>query len=319
MAEQESGAPAPEPENTSFDDKLAAKLGLSEPAPEPDAPKEAEEAAPSDELAADEVADEIPSSGEFEITHNGAKIKVSKEEAKNLAEQGYDYTRKASALAEERKTLEAQKAALQEKARITPEVINAIANVRVHEQALQQYKDFDWGKHAQDDPIGYIATRARYDQLREGLQQAQGAANQASQAATQVQQQLTAAELSQQLNKVMEGAPDLRDPQKYTAEATKIRSYLTKMGLTEQETNNLYDARMLLIARDAMRYRQAIEARSAQKEKTTPTLTPGAAPHRPSAALKEAETVKQLHQAKDPARKKELIDRVLAAKLARMA
>src|SRR5437762_8999427 len=113
MAEEVSGAPTPEPDNTSFDDKLAAKLGLSEPAPEPEAPKEADEAAPTDELAADEVAEEAPSSGELEISHNGQRIKIPQGEIKTLAEQGYDYTRKAMALAEDRKAIDAQKAALQ--------------------------------------------------------------------------------------------------------------------------------------------------------------------------------------------------------------
>lgn len=300
--------------NTSFDDKLAAKLGLAEPAPELE-PKAADEAMPEGELAPDDLPAEEVDPNEFEITHNGKPVKLSKEEAKRQAQLGYDYTQKTQALAEERKVFEANKAALQAKSQITPQVIDAAANVRYFERALQQWQSHDWGKQAQEDPIGYIGTRAQFDQLREGYQQSINQFNQASQAVQQVEQQISTADLQVSLNKVMEAAPELRDPQKFTAETGRIRAYLTEQGVSQQRQDAMYDPVEFLIVRDAMRYRQALKAKAERQNPATPSLRPGPAPVRQSAETQKAELAKQLHQAKDPARKRELFDKLLAAKL----
>ncbi len=300
----------------SFDDKLAAKLGLAEPAPEKEAPP-AEEATAEGALAPDDLPAEDVDPDEFEITHNGKPVKLSKEEAKKQAQLGYDYTQKTQALAEERKALETTKAALQAKAQITPQVIDAAANVRYFERALQQWQNHDWGKQAQEDPMGYIGTRAQFDQLKEGYQQSVYQFNQASQAVQQVEEAITTAEVQQALSVVHEKAPDLRDPQKYTAEIGRIRGYLTEMGIPAAEQDRMKDPVLFLIARDAMRYRQAVKAKAERQNPASPSLRPGPAPVRQSADTQKAEIVKQLHQAKDPARKKELFDKALAAKLAK--
>lgn len=310
-----STTPTPEvAETQSFDDKLAVKLGLAEPAPEKEAPP-AEEATAEGDLAPDDLPAEEVDPNEFEITHNGKPVKLSKEEAKKQAQLGYDYTQKTQALAEDRKAFEANKVAIEAKAKITPQVIDAAANVRYFERALQQWQNHDWGKQAQEDPIGYIGTRAQFDQLKEGYQQSINQFNQASQAVQQVEQQISTADLQASLNKVMEAAPELRDPQKFTAETGRIRAYLTELGVSQQRQDRMTDPTEFLIVRDAMRYRQALKAKAERQNPATPSLRPGPAPVRQSAETQKAELAKQLHQAKDPARKRELFDKLLAAKL----
>jgi len=117
----------------------------------------------------------------------------------------------------------------------------------------------------------------------------------------------------------LDAAPELRDPARYKAETQRISGYLRDQGISEQEIASLADSRLMLIARDAMRYRAAVQAKAERQKSGSPSLRPGPAPVRQSAEMKAQETVKKLHQAKDPAQKKALFDAALAAKLARLA
>lgn len=320
--------PAADVGSSTFDSKLDAKLakiGLIQPADaEPAQPKEPVEATPEaaeGELLADDlpVDEQEPTGDEWlELDRKGEKRKVSKEEAKRLAQQGWDYSDNQQKLKADTDALEQVKAALQAKAQITPQVVDAAANVRYFERALQQYNGFDWQRHAQDDPIQYIQTKAQFDQLRDGYGASVGQFQQAIGTAQQVDQVISQAELQQQFGKVFDAAPELRDTEKFKAETGRIRGYLKEMGISDDEANRLYDARHLLIVRDAMRYRQAVKAKAErQANPATPTLRPGAAPQRQTAATQTAEVVKQLHQAKDPLKKRELFDKALEKKLAR--
>jgi len=325
MAEQQSApavpeaAPAPEAPK-GFDDKLSAMLGLTEapstdaPAPEP---KEAVEAIPEGELSADELSPDEAPAGEFEINYQGETRRLSKDEAKKFAEMGIDYNAKTQSLAEERKAVESAKAALQAQAQLTPQVLEAAANVKYFQRELQRYEKFDWAAHAQQDPLGYVSTRARFDQLQEGYRQSVSQFQQVNQASEQVKAQISQADIQQQFQKVLQAAPELRDPERLKAEQGRIRSYLQEMGISPDEANSVVDARFLLIARDAMRYRQALKARAERDTKPAPTMRPGPAPVRQSAEVKKGELIRQLKSTKDPSKRSGLMDAVLEAKLSR--
>src|SRR5882757_8915818 len=113
MAEQQSApapaaapAPAVESFDAKFESKMSSMLGLdAEPptgAPAPE-PQEAAEATPEGELAPDDLPPEEPAGEGLEISYKGETRRLSKEEAKKLAEKGIDYETRSQALAEERK------------------------------------------------------------------------------------------------------------------------------------------------------------------------------------------------------------------------
>src|SRR5690348_17179182 len=99
------------PDSSSFDDRLAAKLGLepetSEPEQVAEAPKETPEPADG-ELAPEDVAtdDVAPSDEWLELDRKGEKRRISKEEAKRLAQQGWDYSTHVERLKAEEQTLQ---------------------------------------------------------------------------------------------------------------------------------------------------------------------------------------------------------------------
>ena len=316
---------APEAGNeATFDTKLAKALGLSEeptaaPATE-EAPAATQEVAEGELAPEDIAADEQPKPEEWlELDRKGELRKVSKEEAKRLAQMGWDYSANQEALNAEKAQVEELKKAVTARQTITPQIVEAAATVKAVERQLAQYKSVDWAAAAQQlSPQDFQAARMQFEQLRESYGQAWGQLNQTMQAGAQVDQVVTQAELQQQMGKVYEKAPELRDEQRRSAEFGRIRSYLTEAGLTTPEIDGIADARYLLVARDAMRYRQALKARAERATNTSaPALTPSEAAPKPNPGQAAREVVKQLHEAKDPIRKKDLFGKALEAKLSR--
>jgi hypothetical protein len=318
----ETTNPATEVAAPSIDDRISGFLGLSdEPeAPEPKGGDEPTPDVPADELAPEDIEAEgeapPPEEDGLELNHNGEVKRVSKEEARKLAQMGLDATQKWQAAADTQRANQEYRAALDAKLQITPQIVDAAAGVKSYEAALQPYANVDWVQLAQSDPIAYSQHRAQFDQLRDGFQQASGRLQQAFGAAQQIEQRISQQELHAQGQRVMEALPEWKDPQRMASDQGRIRKYLIAEGITDQEINTLADARMVLIARKAMLYDQAINAKKSKGTQTAPSaLRPGAAPVRSNRQTQIVEATKQLHQAKDPQRRKALFDDVLARKM----
>lgn len=310
------------PDSSSFEDKLAAKFGLDEPT---QAPAEQKTEAPSatsgdaePEIDVEVPADDQPQTeGEWlEIERKGEKRRLSKEEAAKFASMGFDYATNTEALKAEKALFLKHKEAYEAKAKVTPEVIEARANVVAVERALAQYNGLDWTQLAQNDPIQYTQHRAQFDALRDAHQQASYQFHQSLTQAQKVEQTITEAELVQQRQRLYELAPELRDSQRMQAEVGRIHKFLQEIGADDKSLHMVSSsADAFSIVRDAMRYRAAVKARAEkQSAQPEPSMRPGAAPQRQSPVTQKAETIKALHQAKDPDRKKALLDQALALK-----
>jgi hypothetical protein len=96
----------------------------------------AETSAPEPEVEPEDQADDQQSEPQFEIKVDGTAKKVSQAELIRLAQQGDDYTRKTQALADERRELEAMKAAIKVQQQMNPE-----SAVKAKEAKTKQVKD----------------------------------------------------------------------------------------------------------------------------------------------------------------------------------
>lgn len=303
------------------DARLERFLGVSD---EPAAPGDREARAtpdlPADELAPDDIepGDEpVDEEGYLEFQRNGETKRVSKEEARKLAAMGFDATEKWQAAAEAQRQNTEFRQALNARLSIHPQIIDAAATLKSVATALQPYQQVDWVRLSQDDPIAYSQHRAKFDQLREVYGQAAGTFQNVAQQAQNIEQQIDQGALVQQARIAMEKLPEWRDPQRRAADQGRIRQYLLTEGIADQELNMLTDARHLVIARKAMLYDQAMRAKQGRQVQDSPSLRPGAAPPRASERVKTGEIIKQLHQAKDPDKKKGLLDAALERKMAR--
>jgi hypothetical protein len=69
--------------------------------------------------------------------------------------------------------------------------------------------------------------------------------------------------------KLLEAVPEWADPEKGTQERQAVKKYLQEIGFSNDEVSQIYDHRAVLVARDAMRYRQMM----AKKQSVQPTQT----------------------------------------------
>lgn len=249
-AAPEAEAQAEPVESTEEDPVEPEETESEEADPEPEEPEEPQH------LTIDEYGDlTIP------IIVDGQEQKVTLAEAAKGYQLQSDYTRKAQALAEERKAFEAAQATQAEELnRQQAQIAQLLAS--------QTEPEPDWVRMAKEDPLGYVETKAEWDAKQAERQQILQAAQQRQ--AREMQQKR--AEESQML---LQKAPEFQDPQ-YQSEF--VRGVAEHFGFTPEEISSAMDHRVMLMARQAL---AAVKAKSSAKAKVVvkspKVIKPGAA------------------------------------------
>jgi hypothetical protein len=234
-----------------------------------------------------------PTVDEFEIVHNGTQKRLSREETIRLAQQGFDYTAKTQAVAEQAKAVQAQLQRVQQLEQLTQALAPDLAQVKAVEAQLRQYQNVDWVQLATDNPLEYPRYHAQYDQLVNAFQ---GTVNQFQQKASAVQQQkaqITAQIVSQQREKLLDKLPSWRDGAKYQQGAQEVREYLTKEGLDPNTIEGLTDAVSVTVAWKAAQYDKLLRAKTdkvKQLKPLPPVTRPGAS--QPSGSTDQRDKLK---------------------------
>lgn len=158
-----------------------------------------------------------------------------------------DYTRKTQSLSAERKEVEAQSAKAAERLQKLDDSIEQLESLlQTEEQAI------DWDDLIETDPSQYLKLqkqqKARRDKLEAVQQKRQAEINKAKEEY-----------LNQQMVKIKEMMPDwLDDSGKYTDSATNdinsIHSYLQAKAFSADDINQVVDARLWSVFRDAAKY-----------------------------------------------------------------
>lgn len=325
MAEQQATTPSDVASAPSFEDKMSSIMGFDSPEKPEAEPAQASDEAPQDgdDLGLLEIEPEeelAPSSDEFELIHHGQQVKVSKEQAKNLAQMGYDYSQKMEAVNADKAKIQQVAQALQAQATMQGALLEHAAVVKSYDMALAKFQGVNWVQASQDDPIGYSQARAQYDAL---MEQRNGAYSQMANAYAHHQQAsgyVSAEVRNLEVQKLQARIPEWRDPARYAKEAPEVfRGVLQEYGFAPDELNGspvLEDHRAVAIMRDALKYRQAVAASKGKKMNGLPGVAkPGVSQRAPNKTGDLATMTKILHQTKDPARKKQAFDAVMAKKI----
>lgn len=228
--------------------------------PEPEA--ESEEADPPEEsdkpqhLTIDEYGDlTIP------VVIDGQERKVSLADAAKGYQLQSDYTRKSQALAEERKAMEAEIAT-------TREALNRQQEQVAQLLASQSDPEPDWVKMAEEDPLGYVETKAKWD-----LKQAEK--QRIAQEAQQRQMSEVMKIKQRETKMLMEKAPQFKDD---TYQASFVKGVTQHFGFAPEEVSNAMDHRILMMAADALKWRESqSQVRDKVVVKSPKVIKPGAA------------------------------------------
>ncbi len=276
---------------SAFDNPAPAPKAVREASPpEDDDPPEAAEAdAESDEPVEAAEGDEAPAKTdpepekepEFEIEVNGkAEFVRGKDAIKELLQKGRDYSQKSEVVARARDALAAQFEQQRLNAAFQQAAFEDVTQLRAIDGQLDQYNKIDWASAFDTDPFNALKLKEQRDQLREvrsaKLQELQAKQQQFQQGQAQAAQQMVAAELAALSAKL----PEWRNSETRAKEQQEIRTNLSAYGFNETEIDGVRDHRMLLVARDAAKWRalQAEKAAKVQQVRTAPAaVKPGAA------------------------------------------
>lgn len=260
------------------DHVMSLLLNKDEDKPEGEAPPEQEEtdAPEADETPEDDDAPEteVEDDPEFEIDAGGKKEKVKLSDLRAGYMKDADYRRKTAEVAEQRRTAEQLSQHFQQKLQTAANQLDvhlaSLHSTLIGSQPKPELID--------SDPQEFLRQQAEYQQ-RVAQYQAAMQHRQAIGSEQEAERQRLQREYAQgESQRLLEALPAWREEKTRNAETKQVAEYLSSIGYTPDELNQLVDHRALLVARDAAKYR----AQQAAKAKQAPpavgkTVKPGAA------------------------------------------
>jgi hypothetical protein len=251
-----------------------AFLGMMEPEEaqaQPEVQEELEsEAAENEEYEESEQSDDYAEEEQEEPTPT-YKVKVGKDELDVPLDEllkGYsrtaDYTRKTQEIAETRKVVEAERAKIDEAARLRDTYAQRL---QVIEQMLNQDSGEDLATLKETDPIGYAVRVAEQSERDKQLGAVRAEQQRLAQQQQAEQGERLKAHLATEAQKLAEAIPELSDPAKGQAIRTDIRNYAQKLGFSDQELAQVYDSRAVTALYKAMQYDKLVSGKGGASKK----------------------------------------------------
>lgn len=200
------------------------------------------------------------------------RVKVGKDELDVPLDEllkGYsrtaDYTRKTQEIAETRKAVEADRAKIDEAAKLRDTYAQRL---QVIEQMLnQQDAGEDLATLKEHDPIGYAVKVAEQSERDKQLGAVRAERQRLAQQQQAEQGERLKAHLATEGQKLAEAIPEISDPVKGQAIRTDIRNYAQKLGFSDQELAQVYDSRAVTALYKAMQYDKLVSNKGETSKK----------------------------------------------------
>ncbi len=236
------------------------------------------------EEATDDAEQDINESSEepaYTVKVDGSEMEVTLDELLRGYQREADYTRKTSELSLEKSKY--NDLMQQSQSEINNKLSKLTDLTTVAQQELQrEYSNIDFEKLYEEDPTEAARLEHKMRKRAENLSmiQEETKAN---------QQQEFQKYLQEQQHKVATLVPEFNDPNKAGKLKSDMRQYLSRLGYGDQEINSVYDARQVLLIRDAMAYDalKKSNAKVLKKVASAPKVVkPGTAKNKSDANLK---------------------------------
>ena len=255
-------------------DAANAFLGMMEPEEaqaQPEVQQELESEVVEDGYEADDSAEYDADEVQEEEPTPTYRVKVGKDELDVPLDEllkGYsrtaDYTRKTQEIAETRKAVEADRAKIEEAAKLRDTYAQRLS---VIEQMLNQDPGEDLATLKETDPIGYAVKVAEQSEREKQLNAVRAEQQRLAQQQQAEQGERLKAHLATEGQKLAEAIPELSDPAKGQAIRTDIRNYAQKLGFSEQELAQVYDSRAVTALYKAMQYDKLVSNKGEASKK----------------------------------------------------
>lgn len=240
---------------------------------------EAEDSEPTDEDNNEEVTQELPEDLTIKVKVDGEEVEVTLAELRNGYSRTADYTRKATALANERKTLQAEVESIRNERAQYEQLLPAL------QQQLEQAAaaEPDWDSLYDEDPIEAARLERHWRKSREEQTQKLNAIRAEQQRLAQEnakeQQRAMAAFIEAERAKLPEVIPEWKNQETLVREVNDLRNWAVSQGLSEQEVNSLQQAAHIAILRKAMLFdkgaKNVAESKAPATKKVARIVKPG--------------------------------------------
>ena len=246
--------------------EAAAMSADEQPAPTSDAVQaedvaenEADETASDDDDAADvstpEAEDETDSGETSEQTVTleieGKPVTFTMKELQDGVLRQADYTRKTQALAAERKQFGADLDAARQEREVYSQLLPAL--VQRMQASMPQAPD---PSLIDVNPSAYLRQKEAYEQALGDLQAAASEQQRLGHESQVEQSRRLQAYVAENAAKLPELVPEWKDQKAYERDKPRVRDYLRSVGFDDSEIDQAYDARLVKIAADGMRWRE---------------------------------------------------------------
>jgi len=301
----------PQGSQTDVNGAAAKIFGMLDPQPEGQAEVEATEveeveAQAEEEAEAVEQEEEVQETPRYRVKVDNEELEVDLDELIKGYSRTSDYTKKTQTLAEQRKQVEAERAKIEEAAKLRETYAQRL---QVIEQMLSQQPEEDLSALKDSDPVGY-AIKVAEKMEREKQLSAVRAEREAVQAKQMAEhQERLKAHLSQEGERLKAAIPDLADEVKGEIIRKEIRDYAKSNGWTDQELSQVYDHRAVIALYRAMQFEKLQKSKPAVQKKVNEApkaLRPGVAGQRidkdSEQAKKLAKQLKQTGRTRDAAK-----------------
>jgi multidrug efflux pump subunit AcrA (membrane-fusion protein) len=264
----ESGASDPV---QGFEALLDKQFGVEPPKQEAEKPQEVDTSLDVDNPEEEPEEVKEPEAKTYKVKVDGQEIEVPEAELLKGYSRQQDYTRKTMELAAERQQIQAQAQQVQAERQQYMEQLGRMQQALG--QQLQQQNQIDWNELIEKDPVEYLKQQHLFQQRQAAYQEAERVRAQQAQIQQQQLIQQRQQVLATEAELLMSHLPEWKDEAKAKAEKAALAKHLIERGYSEADVAQLADHKAVLLARDAMLYRQMV-AKAKETVKTVEKLPP---------------------------------------------
>lgn len=263
----------------------------AEPTDQPEEGGEESEAEGESE-GEDDSAEDQPTDTLFTVKVDGKELQVSLDELRSGYSRTQDYTRKTQALAEQRKTAEAELNAVRGERAQYSQLLTALQGQL---QSLMPQEP-DWNTLYQQDPIEFVRQREVWRSRQEQMQAIQAEQARVQQLAQQEQLANKQTRLTEEAQKLVSLIPEWKDEKVAKSEKAALVEYGTKLGYSADDLKAVDDHRIVNILRKAMKYDEMVARKGTVKPANSPTKTakPGVRSQSPTSRSEVAQARQRL-------------------------
>lgn len=243
-------------------------------------PEEGDEPTPEvqqEESQAEVEQQEVEETPRYRVKAAGEEREVSLDDLIKSYQLGTDYTQKTQALAEQRKAIEAEKAAVEQAKALRDQYAQRLELIQ--KVLAEQNKSEDIESLKETDPIGYALKVAEQTQREKQLAAVEAEKRRIAEQQQSEHQQRLQAFLAEEAQKISTAIPEWNTDKGEDVRAS-IRTYAKGLGFSDQELSQVYDSRAVLTLWKASQYDKLVAGKPEVTKKVAEApkmLKPGTA------------------------------------------